>query len=222
MGPTRHSWEPGNGHPSDHAAPHDLAQSGRMCKGPSYGDYAGGADRRNGSGARGILASMGFNHRNDRGIGHSANRRSRGCVRLLQVRSRSNFRAALPSQFDSPALRVEGAWAIQVDIVIKNDGQSALMLDPRYTQQLDIFRAANNAVWKTQLLAATAYCSGMTEMLRPDPWRSCQIPDSLLMRYLSTKIGRNQPSRHPRAPAWKLARNSGVLSLSLSNQPEDI
>lgn len=46
----------------------------------------------------------------------------------------------------SSALKVDGAWAIQVDIVIKNDGQSALMLDPRYTQQLDIF-AASHAVW---------------------------------------------------------------------------
>jgi hypothetical protein len=47
----------------------------------------------------------------------------------------------------SSALRVDGAWALQVDIVIKNDGQAALLLDPRYTQQLDIF-AADSAVWE--------------------------------------------------------------------------
>ena len=43
-------------------------------------------------------------------------------------------------------LRVGGASALRVDIAIKNDGQSALLLDPRYTQRLDVF-TANAAVW---------------------------------------------------------------------------
>lgn len=80
----------------------------------------------------------------------------------------------------SSALRVEGAWAIQVDIVIKNDGQSALMLDPRYTQQLDIF-AANNAVWED------AITSGDGVLLWYDgdaPSRSLEImPDPGLLTY---------------------------------------
>jgi hypothetical protein len=46
----------------------------------------------------------------------------------------------------SSALKVGSSRALRVDIVIKNDGQSALLLDSRYTQQLDVF-AANHAVW---------------------------------------------------------------------------
>jgi hypothetical protein len=46
----------------------------------------------------------------------------------------------------SSALRVGAAWALRVDIVIKNDSQSALLLDSRYTQQLDVF-TASHAVW---------------------------------------------------------------------------
>jgi len=69
---------------------------------------------------------------------------------------------------------------IQVDIVIKNDGQSALMLDPRYTQKLDIF-AASNAVWKD------AITSGDGVLLWYDgdaPSRSLDIiPDPGLLTY---------------------------------------
>lgn len=43
-------------------------------------------------------------------------------------------------------VRVGGASALRVDIAIKNDGQSALLLDPRYTQRLDVF-TASHAVW---------------------------------------------------------------------------
>ncbi len=46
----------------------------------------------------------------------------------------------------SSALKVGGVCALQVDIVIKNVGQSALQLDAGYTQQLDIF-TADRAVW---------------------------------------------------------------------------
>jgi hypothetical protein len=46
----------------------------------------------------------------------------------------------------SSALRVGAASALRVDVVIKNDGQSALLFDARYTQRLDVF-AATHAVW---------------------------------------------------------------------------
>jgi hypothetical protein len=80
----------------------------------------------------------------------------------------------------SSALKVGGAWALRVDIVIKNDGQAALLLDPRYTQQLDVF-AASSAVWDD------AVTSGDGVLLWYDgaaPSRSLEIfPDPGLLTY---------------------------------------
>lgn len=80
----------------------------------------------------------------------------------------------------SSALRVDGAWALQVDIIIKNDGQAALLLDPRYNQQLDIF-TSDKAVWED------AVASGDGVLLWYDgaaPSRCLEIiPDPGLLTY---------------------------------------
>jgi len=96
----------------------------------------------------------------------------------------------------SSAHRVDGAWALQVDIVIKNDGESALLLDPKYSQKLDIF-VADRAVWDD------AVSSGDGVLLWYDgaaPARSLEIiPDSGLLTY-AIPVYKNSPTPAFEAP----------------------
>lgn len=57
------------------------------------------------------------------------------------------FRSRCLLSLTPQVLQVDGDLVLRVDILIKNEGQSALRLDSGYAQRLDVF-VADEAVWK--------------------------------------------------------------------------
>jgi len=67
-----------------------------------------------------------------------------GYFKFLKGRT---FQPRLALDLTASLVRMKGSQALHVEVVIKNEGYTGVVLDPRYSQCLDIF-IADNPVWE--------------------------------------------------------------------------